>query len=208
MDLLSQIATKYDTDKGLQHHGYTATYDKLFNHLRNDVKTFLEVGIGGYEFSDRGGGSLKMWQEYFTNAEIHGIDLYDKSKLDAGRITTWQGSQDDGTFINEVISQIGQPDIIIDDASHINALTIQTFKLLFPHLKNGGIYIVEDVHTNYWADHYGGSQEIKDRDYPTVMNFFLDLVHNVNRDWIVGYESKYQLKSIQFVKSLIIIHKA
>jgi hypothetical protein len=207
MDLLSQIATKYDTDKGLQHHAYTPTYDKLFNHLRHDVKTFLEVGIGGYEFPDRGGGSLKMWQEYFTNAEIHGIDLYDKSKLDAGRITTWQGSQDDGTFINEVISQIGQPDIIIDDASHINALTIQTFKLLFPHLKSGGIYVVEDVHTNYWADHYGGSQDIKDREYPTVMNFFLDLAHEVNRDWIVGHESLYQFKSIQFVKSLIIIHK-
>ena len=206
---LNEIAQKYDTDKkeGEGLHGYTTIYDKVFKNLRDTEKPILEIGIGGYKFEDRGGGSLSMWRDYFINAPIHGVDLFKKNLLDTDRIYTHQISQDDAEGLNKLIDIIGEPQIIIDDASHVNPLTIETFKILFPRLSEGGIYVVEDVHTNYWKEEYLGEPNYKDKEANTVMNFFLELCHNVNRDWIVGLESQFKITKIEFVKSLIFIYK-
>src|SRR5690606_41306911 len=58
-------------------------------------------------------------------------------------------------FLALVINNIGEPDLIIDDGSHINEHVIESFNFLFPRLKSGGIYVIEDVQTSYWVD-YGG----------------------------------------------------
>jgi hypothetical protein len=53
-------------DKGTQRnagHSYTYYYDKLFTPLRDKPILMLEIGICG-------GGSLKMWYEYFPNATM------------------------------------------------------------------------------------------------------------------------------------------
>ena len=39
--------------------------------------------------------------------------------------------------------------MILDDASHINELTLRSFEMLFDHLKLGGFYIIEDTHCTY-----------------------------------------------------------
>ena len=44
--------------------------------------------------------------------------------------------------------------VILDDGSHITSYTIDTFRHLFgAGLADGGTYIVEDVHSNYWKDY-------------------------------------------------------
>jgi demethylmacrocin O-methyltransferase len=46
-------------------------------------------------------------------------------------------------------------DIILDDGSHINDDVIQSFKIMFPKIRKGGVYIAEDLQTSYWSNHYG-----------------------------------------------------
>ena len=47
-------------------------------------------------------------------------------------------------------------DVILDDGSHMTSHMVDTFRYLFPNgLASGGVYIVEDIGTNYqkpWRD--------------------------------------------------------
>lgn len=204
MDELSALAEKYKTDKGLWHHGYTPHYHRHLQHLRQTAECVLELGIGGYEYPDRGGESLRMWADYFNAAEIHGVDIHDKSGIKKGaRITTHVGSQDDVEFLNSLIQTIGNPDVIIDDASHVNTLSIRSFQILFPLLKPGGIYICEDVETSYWPEHgYGGSRDVSSLNAETAVNYFMRLVHKINLK-----ECEWPIKSIHFYPGTVIIEK-
>lgn len=203
MDKLSLIAQKYDTDKGIQHHGYTPIYHSYFEKFIGKGIKFLEIGIGGYHFNDRGGGSLNMWAEYFENAKVIGVDLYDKSQIKKdSRVEIHKFSQDDGmAFFN--LFQQGVPDIVIDDASHRNDLTIQTFKIVFPYLKEGAIYVVEDTHTSYWSEHYNGSNDLEFQD--SIIGFFRKQLHSLQLE--SNLENYFNIKSIHFYNKQIFIFK-
>lgn len=181
-DLLADADTKWNA------RDYAARYERYFAALRDEPIKLLEIGIGGYEDPHSGGDSLRAWKRYFPKASIFGIDIADKRPHDEERIRTFRGSQDDPDFLRHVISQIGTPDIIIDDGSHRNDHVIKSFKLLFPHLhETHGIYVVEDTQFSYvpsidkWRDMapgaeppswamYGGSLDLYDRS--TMMNYF------------------------------------
>ena len=154
---LKVLAILYNTDKWGS-HWYAQHYQFLFSKYRHKKINILEIGIGGYDDPEDGGGSLRMWKAYFPKAQIYGIDIYDKSPHNENRIQTFKGSQIDENFLTEVVNSIGQIDIIIDDGSHINDHVIKTFCLLFPSLKDGGIYVIEDTQTSYWPS-YGGSSD-------------------------------------------------
>jgi demethylmacrocin O-methyltransferase len=170
----------------------------------------LEIGVGGYEDPDKGGASLLMWKYYFPRSAIYAIDVYDKSKLQEKRIKIFQGSQNDEKFLKDVFSRIGSLDIIIDDGSHMNEHVLTSFKTLFPLLKDGGIYAVEDVQTSYWPQ-YGGSSE--DLNNPaTAMGFFKKIADGLNYMELAepGYEPAYfdkNITSIHFYHNLVIIYK-
>lgn len=66
-DELSKLASKYGTDK-IGHH-FTREYHRRFKDARTSVQRFLEVGV----FK---GASLRMWNDYFTQAEIIGLDYF------------------------------------------------------------------------------------------------------------------------------------
>lgn len=208
MDALSELAEKFHTDKGLKHHGYTPHYHRHLQHLRDEIFVLLELGVGGYEYEDRGGESLRMWDRYFPKAEIHAVDIHKKTMR--GRFAIHQGSQDDGTWLTHLVNTIGSPLVIIDDASHINALNIASFNILFPLLKSGGIYICEDIETSYWEKIYGGSTDIYNLLNGSAANYFLSLYHNMNTDKI-PLENRplpTDIASIHLYRGTIIIEKA
>ena len=92
---------------------------------------------------DRAGGeSLRMWKAFFPNSTIYGIDIVDKKHVEEDRIKVFQGSQDDESFLRKVIDETGGFDIIIDDGSHVNEHVIKSFNVLFPALRDSGIYVV------------------------------------------------------------------
>jgi len=206
---LNKLAQIFGSDK-YGSHFYTQHYMTHFKRLKNKKINLLEIGIGGAEDVNYGGHSLRMWKRYFPLAKVYGIDIFDKSSLCEDRIKTFKGSQVDRQFLDEVTKEIGELDIIIDDGSHFSEHIIETFKLLFPKLKNGGIYVVEDIQTSYW-DHWGGdSQNINNP--KTAMNFFksltdcLNYAEFINAEYQPTYYDKHII-SIHFYHNMIFIYK-
>ena len=96
-----------------------------------------------------------MWKEYFhPDSTIVGIDI--DTSCQAHEIADQNvfvriGSQADPTFLASVNGEFGPFNIILDDGSHKTHHQIISFGALFRDaLKDGGCYMVEDVHTNYW----------------------------------------------------------
>jgi hypothetical protein len=202
------LATIYQTDKW-NVHWYAQHYEVLFHKIRRKRINLLEIGVGGEENPRKGGSSLRMWRAYFPKGRIFGVDLYDKSPHDRGRIRTFRGSQADPQFLDKVVREIGNVDVIIDDGSHINSHMIFTFQHLFPYLAGGGIYAVEDTLTSYWAG-YGGNETDRN-DLTTAMGYFKSLTDGLNwREFRNSYTPNYfdlNIESIAFYKNLIVIKK-
>lgn len=208
MSTLRELALKYGTDKA-GHHEYCEAYEFFLAPWRDAPINFIEIGVGGYEFPDRGGEGLRMWREYFSAAKIHGIDVH-KKDLKIHGVIIHQVSQDDSMNLIPLIGYIGTPQVIIDDASHINELTLKTFSIMWPMLAPGGIYVIEDAHTSYWKEHgYGGG------DHPgTVMNYFKTQADLLNVYHMRGRTEQERIdnavpdiESIHFFKEIIFIRK-
>lgn len=147
-DPLSRIAAATTTDKWWLHN-YTPVYDSHFRAIRDEVKCVLELGIGGQENPAVGGHSLRMWKQYFPNAIIIGMDIYDKGEHAEDRIKILRGSQSDPAFISQVIADYGPFDIVIDDGSHFSPDVVASLELLWPAVRQGGFYAVEDIQCAY-----------------------------------------------------------
>lgn len=206
---LDELAKIYLTDKGIS-HSYTKHYQFHFKNFKFKKINLLEIGVGGYENPLLGGNSLRMWKKYFPFGNIFSIDIYDKSKLQETRIKIFQGSQVDEPFLKNVIEEIGDLDIIIDDGSHLNRHVIPTFEILFPYLKDGGIYVIEDTQTSYWPSYGGDSKELSNPN--TIMGFFKSIIDSLNNKefFIPGYRQSYydqKIISMHFYHNLIFIYK-
>lgn len=128
---------------------YFKIYESYFQEFRQRNVKFLEIGV-------QYGGSLRMWSEYFLKAKIYGIDINpDCKKLEGKNIDIQIGSQNDKKFLKKYADYVDNLDIIIDDGGHTMEQQLNTFKILFPILNDGGIYIVEDVESSY-QNMYGG----------------------------------------------------
>lgn len=163
---LNEIGVEAGTDKSTLTHCYLDNYEKYLAPLRDKEFVLLELGVGN-------GSSIKMWREFFPNAKVYGIDI----NPDCAGEGIFIGSQTDTDFLNNVLSQIGTPTVLIDDCSHEGKLTIETFKYLFPKISDGGLYFVEDCAT-FYNNHYSGEFESNGRS--RVYNFFTDLAYHVD----------------------------
>jgi hypothetical protein len=142
-DCLDAIGLQTGTDKSSDHHNYLAFYERFFEPLRHSNIRLLEIGV--FE-----GASLKMWELYFPNASIVGADINrdvhrfanDRSKIAIVDQSNLQDLVDLGV-------KHGPFDIIIEDGSHLWEHQITTLRTLFPFVKEGGFYVVEDLQTNF-----------------------------------------------------------
>lgn len=176
---LFEIASTLNTTKitePLCNH-YTKVYERYFESIREDPLNIVEIGI-------KDGDSLLLWESYFPNATIYGADVNPDAVSahnnwkDHERISTFLLDQSSISDHRNFLSKINTPiDIVIDDGGHKMAHQVLSFKELFPALKPGGLFIVEDLCTSYWGDILPNSG-IKN---PTsAISFFKDLVDSVN----------------------------
>ncbi|MCP5531181.1 MAG: class I SAM-dependent methyltransferase [Opitutaceae bacterium] len=206
---LRVLARIYGSDKWGS-HWYAQHYERHLGARRKRKIVLLELGIGGYDNPRGGGASLRMWQKYFPRGRIHGVDIHDKRVHDDTRIKTFVGDQSDERFLRQVIAEIGPPDIIIDDGSHVNAHVLNSFEVLFPLLAEDGIYVVEDVCTSYWPDHGGSSTDLNAA--TTSMGMFKALVDGLNHKEFVGRVRKptycdENIVALHFYHNLVFCHK-
>jgi hypothetical protein len=206
---LRLLATLYGSDKWGQ-HWYAQHYERHFSSLRKKPIILLEIGIGGYNNPHAGGASLRMWKNYFPKGRIYGLDIYDKSPHNDDRIRTLVGDQSDEKFLRQLISEIGTPDIVIDDGSHINGDVIKCFEVLFPLLADGGIYVIEDLASSYWPGYGGSSEDLASA--RTSMCMLKKLVDGLNhKEFMLGnYQPSYfdeNVVSMHFYHNLVFCFK-
>jgi SAM-dependent methyltransferase len=149
---------------------YFDIYERHFSPYRRTRPRILEIGISH-------GGSLDLWRDYFgRGVEIVGIDI-DRRALALAEpgIDICIGDQGNPEFLRQVARDHGPFDIVIDDGSHRSEHQLCSLEHLWPALRPGGIYLVEDLHTNYWQDYGGGLG----RD-GTFMEFVKGLLDHLN----------------------------
>jgi len=202
---LDQIAISHGTDKATSHpivgngkgHSYTPVYEKFFDPLRDQPINFLEIGVGS-------GESILTWMEYFTHADtrIVGVDIvHDTNEWNIpgdvldGRYTFNQGDQSDEGFWTSFLSNHGTNwDVVMDDGAHVSQHIITTFKHLWPALKSGGLYCIEDLHCAYYPEFWRDG-------WQNHMDFVKDMLDAINR-------SERGIKSIHYTRQLAIIQKS
>lgn len=200
------LARHFGTDKWGR-HWYAQHYQRHLAPLRTRAITLLEIGVGGYADPRAGGESLRMWKAYFPKARIFGLDLYDKSALQEDRIRIFQGSQDDPAAIERVLAETGPLDLVVDDGSHQNAHVLRTFELLFPHVREGGVYAVEDLQTSYWPK-FGGSLD-PDASH-TSMAAFKRLADGLNHAERIGHQPTFldrSVRAVHFYHNLVFVER-
>jgi hypothetical protein len=152
MTPLCHLCRRYGSDKGGARlpkesdtcHNYTPTYYELFKHRRNRVKWVLEIGIGH-------GFSLRMWRDFFPNAQIIGLDR-DPPTINAckgeERIRCFLADQNSQQDLQGVVDRLHNPgfDLIVDDGSHVAGHQIHAARVLLPALHpERGLYVIEDL---------------------------------------------------------------
>lgn len=205
---LTELAEEFGTDKWGAHF-YTPHYERHLKHLRAEKFTLLEIGIGGYAHKGKGGASLRMWKHFFRRAQILGLDIQDKSFVDAPRIKSYRGSQTDEAVLKQIVADADDLRVVIDDGSHRPEHIRETFRVLFPMLPEGAIYAIEDTHTSYWPT-WGGSVDLNDP--TTTMALVKDLVDGLNYEEFLddSYTPSYSDKHVVAVHcyhNLVIIEK-
>jgi Methyltransferase domain len=150
---LAQLARTAQTDKGeAATHGvygqtYLDVYEGFLHHLRTQRINLLEIGV-------LKGKSVRLWKRYFPKGHIYGVDIDPACRqYEEARISIEIGSQADVRVLERVCERAAAPfDVVVDDGSHINRHIIASFSFLFPRLKPGGLYIIEDLGASYGFD--------------------------------------------------------
>lgn len=141
MGILHEIGLHNHTDKSYDHN-FMDFYEIYFKPLRQQKINLLEIGIWN-------GESLKTFNEYFTEGQIYGFDIMNRTQYASGRMHVDIGDQSNKDFLKTVFPNVKEFDIIIDDGSHFCSHQQISFGTLFQRLKSGGIYIIEDLHTSF-----------------------------------------------------------
>lgn len=154
---LTDIHTQFKTDKGTA-HDYIPYYEQTFADRRTEELNVLEIGV-------LFGGSLKMWEHYFENSNIYGVEdfsqqdgqwHYQYEPVDGDAVMEDVNSHERITLFNfdcENLNHIQEHfgdlkfDVILDDANHKLTQQMKNFENYFPYLNDGGVYICEDVQT-------------------------------------------------------------
>lgn len=157
-DELTRLANQYGSDKGTRAncaHGYTRIYQAILGPARQSALRMAEIGLlhgktqaeGPRAIAQHGCPSLRMWADYLPQAEIHGFDIVDFTSFVADRIKITCGDQGSRADLSRFAQHAaGKFDLIIDDGSHASHHQQISLGALFPHLADGGYYIVEDLH--------------------------------------------------------------
>jgi hypothetical protein len=147
---LSDIAKDFPTDKDFEHNYFSLVYEEYLSPIRETVTSVCEIGTGGFwgEIGWEPGNSLKVWEAYFPNAQVRGLDIAEYDLKDTGRISLEWIDQSQRDVLDKYADSMEEQDLILDDGSHKMKDQQITLASFFKKLKSGGVYILEDLHTS------------------------------------------------------------
>jgi SAM-dependent methyltransferase len=189
--LLSAAATS--TDKGPGGHNYTELYERLFFPWKNEPITIVEIGVAG-------GGSLAMWQAYFPKARIFGVDILPKTQFDNERVKTLIADQANRDQLRAAIETAGSDiHVLIDDGGHTMEQQQVSLGFLFKHVRPGGYYVIEDVHTSLpalWKG-YGVERGGRNTTLRMLENFVRSPASAIASQYMLSDETAYLNEHIE-----------
>ena len=141
---LTQLGQRMGTDKGTD-HSYLEVYEQLFEPLRRRPMSMLEIGV--YK-----GNSMRMWKTWFPQARIFGMDINPEVAPVPG-CELVIANQTDRAVIEARWSDESL-DLIIDDGSHRLEHQLLSLCYLWPKLKRGGLYVIEDLSDISMVKHF------------------------------------------------------
>lgn len=176
---LTDLYYKHEGKVMVKWHHYLDIYHRHFEQFRAVATPANPIIL--WEIGVENGGSLDMWLKYFgkENCVIYGIDINPKclmlmKGLDPN-IHIVIGDQGNLDFLKNLTATLPPPHIIIDDGGHYPHQQKNSFQILFPFLRPGGVYVCEDCHTSYWPDFYGGVKQAG-----TFVEYSKDLIDSIN----------------------------
>jgi hypothetical protein len=146
---LVELADNTRTDKNTV-HSYLPLYQRLLKNKQETAKNVLEVGIYN-------GGSIKLWNDFFINATVYGVDVMPLDRI-------WEGIRNQERiilcvsndaynidfFTNTFLNKDIQFDFMLDDGPH-TLESMKQFIILYSQLMtDDGILIIEDVQSWSW----------------------------------------------------------
>lgn len=147
-DKLTELGLLYGTDKA-GHHQFTPFYNSVLEKHKEEFTNVMEIGI-------LTNASLRMWEDFFPNATIVGVDNEVRQEYEADRVKIFLADQSQPNQLERVIDlTTNEYDMILDDGSHLAPHQYISWATLFKYVKPGGYYIIEDLHCNYfpkWQD--------------------------------------------------------
>jgi SAM-dependent methyltransferase len=211
---LKGFRERYQTHRGLicdKWEQYIGAYDAELRALlaRGQPVRMLEIGV-------QNGGSLELWAEALpAGSEVIGIDI-DPGCADLALPANARvliGDATDDVFLQSVLGS-ETFDLIVDDGSHRSRDIVQSFQLLFPRLRAGGRYFIEDLHASYWSE-FGGGFRAPD----TAIEFLKSLIDSLHADHLrpdsaIDPTERARLVALNqdvarlsFIDSLVVIEK-
>lgn len=143
---LDAVGLDTGTNKSSELMDYLGIYEQVLGHLRNKRFQLVEIGVNQ-------GSSARMWADYFWRARIVGIDIDPTCKEHAtDRIRIIIGNQGRPAFLARMARRL-RPLVLVDDGSHKWTHQIDTFRALWPVVRPGGYFVVEDIHTSFGDDY-------------------------------------------------------
>lgn len=148
---LEEIADNDRTDKNTT-HSYLPLYEKILINKKDTAKNILEIGIYN-------GGSIKLWSDYFINANVYGLDImnindvWDEIKNKENiKLYTSTDAYDINFFTTNFLNKDIKFDFMLDDGPHTLESMISFIKLYSQVMTDDGILIIEDVQSWDWID--------------------------------------------------------
>ena len=148
------------------------------------VERIVDVGV--YK-----GGSIVLLYEAWRPRRLVGIDINPAmppalpeyclaaERKDAIGIYLGVNQVDHARIADICASEFDAPlDLVIDDASHYYEETRETFRALFPRLRDGGLYVIEDWGWAHWPGDFWQGQRGGDgfRDKAPLSNLLIELM--------------------------------
>lgn len=197
---LEVLFNKYKSDKGTEigpRHSYSNFYSKYLEEIRFNDLLILEIGLCD-------GKSLKTWYEYFPNSIIIGLDIDEKPEHNNDRVFTFKLDQSDPGQLNNFVKECEEKgykfDMILDDGSHHMLDQQITLGYLFPLLKPGGLFFIEDLHTSL-ADNgfplYGKELDIHENRKNTTLFY---LMESFNSLYLTQDQNQYLQQNIDHIE--------
>jgi len=149
---LEDLVDNSRTDKNTV-HSYLPLYQKLLISKKETAKNVLEVGIA------QTGGSIKLWSDFFTNANIYGVDIINIDNVWQGIrnnekiiLHTSSDAYNNDFFTTQILNKNIKFDFMLDDGPHTLESMKQFIKLYSQIMTDDGILIIEDVPVWDWID--------------------------------------------------------